>query len=138
MTILLENPVGHLVVLRLPSAISREDWREVRHTMANLITPIQDCVFCVDWRALREQQSDAVMDQIRGLLSDENTRLRRSAILIEPSPFMLQLSHTVIKAAHPQRKVVYTTDELRGWLEPDLDPGERAAMEAFLQEDSAR
>ena len=134
MPVILEQRVGRLVVFRLIDPIAAGDWPGIRATMAQVVEPMEQCVFCCDWRAMREEQSDAVLVEIAGMLSSDNPKLARSGILIEPSPFMLQLSHTVIKAANPHRRLVYTQDELRKWLEPALTEQEKREMESFLAE----
>ncbi|MEM6733592.1 MAG: hypothetical protein AAF658_18680 [Myxococcota bacterium] len=134
MPILLENRTGQLVVFRLSQPLVFSDWPQVRAEMARVIEPLEQCVFCVDWRELSDTQDPEVLAEIEKLLSSDNAKLLRSGILIEPSSFMLQFSQIVIKAAHPNRRVVYTKDAMTQWLEPELGPDEREAMRAFMDE----
>lgn len=114
--------------------MANEDWRGFRMAVASAIRPHDACVFCADWRALTEAQTPDVVDEIERVLASDNRKLKRSGILVEPSPFMLQFSQLVIKAAHPHRRVFYTKDKLGEWLLPELDADERQVMADFISE----
>lgn len=70
------------------------------------------------------------------ILSDNNPKLGRSAVLINPSAvFALQVERAIREADNPMRRAFREPAMLEAWLDEALDRVEQKRLHEFLQEE---
>lgn len=88
---------------------------------------------CADHRLLRVLAGDAAEALLDGF-RHVNPRLVRSALLLprhDPS-LRLQIERLLREANNPSRRICLDAADVRAWLQPCLDTGTQAEVQAFL------
>ncbi len=133
--VVVENPVGRLVTLRLAPPVDDSDTtRAVTDVRATLLAIGRPVVGCVDVSECGTFSPEAT-EKFVAVMKSGNQDVERSAVLLSEASatFMLQMERILRAAASPARRTFRDRRSLREWLRPLLSPDERAALERFLE-----
>lgn len=121
MPFLVHEPVDGLLCSALTDP-SSADWSDVFEIGKRYLQGRRDIVVYTDWSAQTAELDPGSLATILRVLSSDNPAIKRSGFLLTPSPFMLQMSRLTVRAANPKRRILYTPDGIRDWLNPALSP----------------
>ena len=92
-------------------------------------------VICADYRYMTIFRP-AIADELRALMTDMNSLIERSAVLVAPehATHSMQVERVVREARDDRRRRFGDAAALRTWLAEVLDRDEQARLDAFLVE----
>jgi hypothetical protein len=127
--------VGRLIETRLHALASLEEVAQLGERFRDVAArlPHAQLVICGDYRGLRVFAPE-VAERFTTMLSRENARVERSAILCSPehATSMLQIERTVKNAGSPSRRAFRVQPDLEAWLGEVLTDEEKARLSQFL------
>jgi hypothetical protein len=127
--------VGRLLELRSSGTTSREELQAFKSQIVAVlrtIGPDERFVMISDLRDSRAVPTELAGD-ILTLMRSSHSRLERAAVLLSESPIAALQARRLAEEAHFEGRKLFTDRaQAVAWLEPVLDPAERARLAQFL------
>ena len=97
------------------------------------LDPQQKVIIAADWRPCKLFTPETAERAIK-LFSDLNARIERSGILhrLDQPTSVLQVLRLIRETHFDRRRVFTRLDDIQAWLDPVLNPRERARLREFL------
>jgi len=132
----IEHHVGKLVEVRIASPVREEEMPEVAAATHAVVEKVPKGFVAVMDLRRAHVFPQAVAEGFIHILSDNNPKLGRSAVLIHPSAvFALQVERAIREADNPMRKAFRDPATLEAWLDEALDRVEQKRLHEFLRQE---